>query len=129
MSSPSTILLIDDDNRLLNALERQLVGEGYEVWAAISAAEASAILERYHVDLVICDNRMPGSSGLEFMGRIKGQFPHMKRIILSGTVSENQAFQAVSAFGIVDRVLAKPCQYDDLKAVIEELLGAAVDAE
>jgi len=121
MSARTTILLIDDDARLLKALERRLVGEGYHVWTAISASEAGAILEQTSVDVLVCDNRMPGLSGLDFLGRIKRLYPETKRIILSGTVGAAQAFQAMAGYGI-SRVLTKPCEFEELSGAIREVM-------
>lgn len=119
MNSQCTVMLIDDDAKLLSALERRLVNEGYEVQTAISAGEAYAMLKRTAVDVIVCDNRMPGVSGLEFLGQIKREYPSTKRIILSGNVGAAQAFQAMTTHGI-SSVLTKPCDFDTLCSAIAE---------
>lgn len=127
MTSQNSILLIDDDAKLLTALGNRLECEGYVVWTASSAAEAEAMLARNPIDVIICDNRMPGRSGLEFLGRIKRDYPSTIRIILSGSVTGSQAVQAMSRYGI-SRVLEKPCSFDKLQGVLEELLGTTTGA-
>src|SRR5262249_51208822 len=60
------LLLVDDDRRIPRLLPRFLLGEGYRVPTAESAAEARAKLEGLHFDLMILDVMMPGESGFEF---------------------------------------------------------------
>lgn len=120
MNSRKTILLIDDDSRLLKGLERRLEEDGYHVWTAISSSEAAAILDRNPIDVIVCDNRMPGVSGLDFLGRIKRLYPDTKRIMLSGTVGLTQAFQAKAAYGI-SHVLTKPCSFEILRSAIQQV--------
>jgi len=60
------LLVVDDDNRIRLLLSRFLVGEGYRVSTAKSAAEARAKLAGLSFDLVILDVMMPGETGFEF---------------------------------------------------------------
>ena len=124
MKPAKSILLIDDDSNVLRGLTRQLTADGYEVLSAVSAAEAHVFLERTVVDVLICDNRMPGMSGLEFLGAIKHRYPTTKRIILSGSVCVTQAFQAQASYG-VDHVLPKPCDFKALREAIEEVTAGS----
>jgi two-component system, OmpR family, phosphate regulon response regulator OmpR len=59
------ILLVDDDRRIRDLLSRFLCSEGYRVTTAISAADARAILNGLHFDLLILDVMMPGETGFE----------------------------------------------------------------
>ena len=60
-----TILLIDDEQGFLEALEDALVHEGHRVLKASSGEEALAILAREHVDLATVDVMMPPGASLE----------------------------------------------------------------
>src|SRR5947209_17529817 len=59
------LLVVDDDRRIRNLLSRFLVGEGYRVTTADSAADARAKLEGLNFDLLILDVMMPGENGFE----------------------------------------------------------------
>ncbi len=54
------ILVVDDEERMLQLLDKLLTGEGYEVRTASSAGEALRILGETDYNLVISDVRMPG---------------------------------------------------------------------
>ena len=60
------LLVVDDDRRIRNLLSRFLLGEGYRVTTAESAAEARAKLAGLRFDLMILDVMMPGETGFEF---------------------------------------------------------------
>jgi two-component system phosphate regulon response regulator OmpR len=60
------LLVVDDDRRIRDLLSRFLLGEGYRVTTAETAAEARAKLEGLRFDLLILDVMMPGETGIEF---------------------------------------------------------------
>ena len=60
------LLVVDDDRRIRDLLSRFLLGEGYRVTTAESAAEARAKLAGLRFDLMILDVMMPGETGFEF---------------------------------------------------------------
>ena len=65
------LLVVDDDRRIRALLSRFLVGEGYRVSTAETAAEARAKLEGLKFDLLILDVMMPGESGFDFARAIR----------------------------------------------------------
>ena len=67
-----TILIIDDDLHIGNALEESLANEGYKVSRAYSGTEAIYVLSQAKPDLVLLDLMLPGLSGEEVLPHIKG---------------------------------------------------------
>ena len=67
------ILVVDDDELVLIALEALLVPVGYEVTTASNGAEALEKLAQGPVDLMILDILMPGMNGFELCEKIRGQ--------------------------------------------------------
>ena len=65
------ILLIDDDERLRDLLQRFLVEHGFLVTTATDAADARGILKYLAYDLIICDVMMPGEDGLSICRRLR----------------------------------------------------------
>ena len=65
------LLVVDDDRRIRALLSRFLLGEGYRVSTAETAAEARAKLEGLKFDLLILDVMMPGESGFDFARAIR----------------------------------------------------------
>jgi len=117
----ATILLVDDEPNVTDALKRALRREPYEVLTTVSGAEAQQILERQHVDVVISDEQMPGMSGSEFLAKVRKQFPHTIRMIRSGHASLDAAVRAINE-GEVYRFFLKPCNPTDLIYTIQQAL-------
>ena len=69
--SPPTILLVDDEPRIVSALQRLLRREGYRILTADSGAAALVILNQESVDIILSDLRMPEMDGFAFLGRCK----------------------------------------------------------
>jgi two-component system probable response regulator PhcQ len=109
----ATILLVDDEINVTEALKRSLRRKEYTFLTAISAAAAQDILARQHIDVVISDEQMPGISGSEFLSKVRKQYPHTIRMILSGQTSLEAAVRAIND-GEVHRFFLKPCNPTDL---------------
>ncbi|MDJ0785838.1 MAG: response regulator [Myxococcota bacterium] len=90
MSEGPRVLLVDDEPRILSALQRSLRREPVSVETAGSAAEALAALDRNAredadpIRLVVSDQKMPGCSGIELIGEIAARHPSVRRILLTG---------------------------------------------
>ena len=116
-----TILLVDDDSKLLKALKRHLV-EDYRVLTAISPGEAVVFLGREEVDLILSDNLMSGALGTEFLESINKQYPSIKLLMLSGYLPETVAARVVNDCG-VHMVLTKPCSITEVESAIQDALN------
>ena len=116
-STRKTVLLVDDDTKLLRALERTLSDERYEVLTAVSPAEARVFLTKKRVDLILSDNLMTGTLGTDFLATVHKEYPHIKLLILSGYLPLTAARRAVDKFGVFC-VLTKPCQTQDITDAI-----------
>jgi two-component system probable response regulator PhcQ len=121
-SSTATILLVDDEPQVTDALKRALRREPYTFLTAVSASAAQQLLERHHVDVVISDEQMPGISGSQFLGSVRRQYPHTIRMILSGQASLEAAVRAINE-GEVYRFFLKPCNPTDLVFTVQQALA------
>lgn len=126
LALPTTILAIDDDPRILKALQSGLSGE-YEVLTASSTAEAELLLHKNVVKVLICDDTMPGETGIMFMARLRDQFPLMRRILLTGNIDPEVVIFAVNEAGIF-RYMNKPVRLGDLKKLVREGVAAFDEA-
>lgn len=120
--SRSTVLLVDDEALVLKVTSRILEREGYYVQTAVSSAEALAVLERIDVDVIVCDHRMPGRSGLDLLSEVRNGHPDVMTIVLSGGMSPVQASQAIVELG-VHEVLHKPCPGVTLCAAVKSAIA------
>lgn len=112
-----TVLLVDDEVRSLEALRRTLE-EDFEVFTATSAEQAQAIMEGEWIQLVVCDQRMPGMTGVEFLKIVRNQWPDTLRIILSGYTEAEDIIAGVNEAGIY-QYLMKPWQPEQLLLALQ----------
>ncbi len=79
-----SVLVVDDEARILSALRRTLERDGWEVLTAESSREALQLLESRSVDVILSDHKMPGMSGLEFLRRAASCRPDAVRMLITG---------------------------------------------
>jgi PAS domain S-box-containing protein/diguanylate cyclase (GGDEF)-like protein len=118
-----TLLYVDDEVNLLAAIRRSLRHKGYQVIAAASAGEAFEILARTEVGVVLCDQRMPGMSGTEFLSRVKHMYPEVVRMVLSGYTDLQSVTDAVN-HGAIFKFLTKPWIDEELEAALRDAFAA-----
>jgi DNA-binding NtrC family response regulator len=98
-STPSTIMVVDDERNIRRALDLILRGEGYGVVEAETAEAATAALASAPgpIDLVILDLMLPKMSGLTWLERLKQDelYRDMPVIVVSGHASGEEAAQAI----------------------------------
>ena len=100
------VLFVDDEPALRAMGAKYLKRQGARVGEAENAIEALAQLREHHYDVMVCDIRMPGSSGLDLIGRALEVDPELAIIMLTGVDDANTAAAALQA-GAVD-YLVKP---------------------
>ena len=113
MTAPRpSVLVVDDEPLSLDALRRSLRDE-FDVHTAAGAAAAERCLEHDYIQAVIADQRMPGPSGVEFLGRVRERWPDVVRMILSGYTAADDLIEAINRAGIY-QFIAKPWHPDQL---------------
>jgi len=123
MTQPSknsrTLLLVDDETNILNALKRTLRPEGYIILTANSGEEGLVLLAQHEVGVIISDQRMPHMTGIEFLRQVKVLYPKTLRIVLSG-YTELDSVTSIINEGAVCKFLTKPWDDDLLRNNIRE---------
>ncbi len=118
-----TLLYVDDEVNLLAAIRRAMRHKGYRVLVAASAAEAFEILATVEVGVIVCDQRMPGMSGTEFLSRVKYMYPEATRIVLSGYTDLQSVTDAVN-HGAIFKFLTKPWNDEELVEAVRDGFAA-----
>lgn len=116
---PRTLLLVDDEPHTLSALRRLLMDEDYKILTAGNAQEGLELLAKHKVHVILTDQRMPGMSGTEFLGRVKTLHPDTVRIVLSGYADLDTVLRSVNE-GALYKFLGKPWDDDQLLEHIRE---------
>lgn len=81
--------------------------------------QAFEVLARREVAVLLCDQRMPAISGVEFLGRVRRMHPTVMRIMLSACDDAESTRQAINK-GAVYKFIEKPVQPDILVAIVQE---------
>jgi len=115
-----SILLIDDEKILLEAVSDDLKENGYEVTTAVSGEEGLVSFKTHQHDLVIIDLKMENMDGLEVSRQIKQINPKTSIMILTGYGSMETAIEALRLD--LDDYVLKPVNRDDLFEKIQHCL-------
>ena len=121
---PLRVLIVDDEEELVSALQQRLNLRGFQATGVTTGAEALSYLAETPCDVVLLDVKMPGLGGLELTKRIKEQRPELQVVLLTGWSSAEDARKG-KEFGAYD-YLMKPVKIDDL---VKTLLAAAARLE
>lgn len=115
------ILIIEDDELMLKALEFRLKKDGYTVQVAPDGRMALQLLESNTYDLIITDIMIPFVTGLEIVNKVKSD-PNNKTpiIILSGVGLENVVLEAFKLGA--DDYITKPFIISELSVRVRKLL-------
>lgn len=116
-----TVLFVDDETSILNALNRIFRKEGYEVLLSDDPAGAMEILKGHKVHLILSDFRMPGMDGVTFLREAMKLQPDAVRMILSGYAESSVILSAINDGGIF-RFITKPWEDDLLKVEVRHAL-------
>jgi DNA-binding NtrC family response regulator len=118
-----TILLVDDEAKILNALASALRGEGYDVVATGSAREAQRLLSQRMFDVLVVDNLMPELTGLDLIRELAGSVAESDRpqiLMMTAHATIESAIEAMK-LGALD-YLQKPFEIDELLVVVHRAL-------
>ncbi len=78
------LLIVDDEEEILSMLERNLSLEGYEVFTAADPYKAIDMMKAELFNLVLCDIRLPGMSGLDLLKIFKKINPLSNVLMMTG---------------------------------------------
>src|SRR3954452_17679194 len=92
-----TILIVEDDARLRRLTQVQLEKLGYQAPVATDVDSALDVLRQKHVDLVICDLHLAGSSGLDLLKAVRTHYYATKFVIVTAYGSISTAIEAMKA--------------------------------
>lgn len=112
MSSLPTVLIIDDEVRSLEALKRNL-SDDFDIRIAENIEKAKQILESEWVQIILCDQRMPDMTGVEFLEQVREKWPDAVRIIISGYTDAEDIISGINQAGIY-QYITKPWEPESL---------------
>ena len=117
MSRSETVWIVDDDRSIRWVLEKALQQEGMTTQSFDSADGVISRLSRQQPDVIISDIRMPGSSGLDLLARIRELHPRLPVIIMT---AHSDLDSAVASYqGGAFEYLPKPFDVDEAVSLVK----------
>jgi two-component system response regulator HupR/HoxA len=92
---------------------RRTLDEEFNVLTVSSAEEGRAVMEREQVQVVLCDHRMPGVTGIDFLKEVRERWPDAVRMIISGYTDVEDIIAGINDAGIYQYIL-KPWHPESL---------------
>jgi DNA-binding NtrC family response regulator len=120
VDKPARILVVDDDETVTDALEFVLLNNGYRVDVAANGREAIRKSENTVYNVALIDIQLPDMDGTELLTRLKDTIPKIRKIILTGHPSLQNAMESVNKDA--DAYLMKPIDMDKLLELVCEQL-------
>ena len=117
------VLYVDDEAENLVAF-RYALDDKFQVITAKSGAEALELLQSHVVALLLCDQRMPGMTGVELCSRARVVRPDTTRMILTA-YSDVEAVIAAINQGQVTRFMLKPWHQEELEQALDSAIELA----
>ncbi|BBL70618.1 response regulator [Methylogaea oryzae] len=115
-----TLLFVDDEPDIVDSLQRSF-RKGYRVFGANSGADAMEIIDRESLDLIICDQRMPGITGDQVLKHALDKQPQAIRILLTGYADMESLVRCVNEAQIY-KYLSKPWEPEMLRLTVVRAL-------
>jgi response regulator RpfG family c-di-GMP phosphodiesterase len=121
------VLYVDDEANNLISFKATFRIK-YNVYTAISAEEALKILDTKPVEIIITDQRMPNTTGVEFLEKVLEKHPDPMRILLTGYADMNAVIDAVNK-GKIFHYLSKPWNEEELDMTIRRAMDVYEQTE
>ncbi|MER3421149.1 MAG: hypothetical protein C4290_11790, partial [Chloroflexota bacterium] len=124
MANVPRILIVDDEPGVAVTLQAVLEQEGYQVMAALTAAEAQRLIASHTFDAALLDVRIDEADGLDLLAELRERQPDCGAIMLTGYASLESAVRAIR-HGAYD-YLTKPCDLEELKLTVARAVERAM---
>ena len=113
------VLYIDDEQNNLNGFKATFRFD-YDILIASTTATALGFLQQHDdIMIILCDQRMPDKTGVQFFEEIRTDFPEPIRMLITGYTDVESVIDAINR-GHIFRYIKKPWTDTDIKSAIEE---------
>ena len=112
-----TVLFVDDEQNILNAVKRLFMSDKIDVLTASTALEGMELMKRNTVAVIVSDNMMPGMNGIAFLEWTKTVSPDSVRILMTGYADLHSAIESINR-GEVFRFVTKPWNDTELSQIV-----------
>jgi DNA-binding NtrC family response regulator len=116
------VLLVDDEKPLLEVFAAAL-SPSFDVAMATTAREAEFILHKKAFKVIVADHLMPGGNGMNLLVRVREEYPHTQRILVTGYMKPEMLMRSVNEAALF-RYLLKPVSLPELMRVVQDAVKA-----
>lgn len=121
MSTPKSILFIEDEQELLNTVAGVLLDQGYQVIKTLTAEDALVRMQESTPDLLLVDIKLPGIDGFDFFHEVRKDERYKKIPVVFLTAFNNlQAQSYAKKHGA--EYITKPFDFEYLVTVVKQLI-------
>jgi DNA-binding NtrC family response regulator len=120
MDETARILIVDDDENIRKVLTAILEEEGYQIDSAETAKKAIEKTRKNFYNLALIDIKLPDMEGIELLTKMKETTPKMRKVIITGYPTLQNAIEAVNRGA--DAYIVKPFDMDKVLMTIREQL-------
>ncbi|MBI4847742.1 MAG: HD domain-containing protein [Nitrospirae bacterium] len=117
-----TVLFVDDDEYILNSIDRLLAHNGIDILRAANAKEALDFFSKLEIAVIVSDNQMPGMKGTELLAKVKEISPDTLKILMTAYGDLAVAVDAINK-GEVFRFITKPWDDETLVQTVKETVN------
>jgi DNA-binding NtrC family response regulator len=115
------ILVADDDKTCRDSIQKVLEREGHTVQGAGNVDSALEALSQHHFDLIVCDYRMPGKTGIDLLIELKHRQASVPVLMVSA-YADAQVEKTILQLGAL-RLMKKPIRRKDMVAQAAKAVG------
>lgn len=115
----TSVIIIDDEEKMTGVLARMLGRDGYDIETANDPEAALARIAERRFDVILCDLRMPGMTGLEVLQRARRVSPQSDFVVMTAYATVQTAVEAMKQ-GALD-YLIKPFPVDELRLLLKRI--------
>ncbi|MCU5787222.1 response regulator [Alloalcanivorax marinus] len=127
MNDKPTVLLVDDEERVLRSLSL-LFRPHFQVLTTTNGYEAERLVRERRVHVIVSDQRMPIMEGIEVLRRVRRASPHTQRLLLTGYADLQAVIDSIND-GEVFRYLNKPWQMHEMLHAVRRAADIALSLE
>ena len=124
---PQTILIVDDEKRLVSLVQSYLMQEGYRVFTAYNGKDALPVAQKEKPDLIILDIMMPDLNGIEALKEVSAKKKDtLKKIIITTNASDMEFLSEALELGVSSYFLKSNMSLENIFATAEEKVAQVI---
>jgi len=121
---PKTILVVEDDESMVEALVEKFKSSGFNVFSAKNGEEGLKLALSNHPDIILLDIVMPKMDGLSMLRKLKeDKWGAFAPVVILTNLSDNQKLAEALEIGVVEYIIKAEVRLSDIVLSVKRVLG------